>query len=157
MIPTINAEVMLLSWSESSQGGARIVLQLADVDDLEPFKALTLAKGKGKSQVAGQRLMAAFAHINEQEQAEPVKGGELSKLAGKWCERLDFQSWAAEQWPAYYEETDALDEVSNRIAQVVRRLCGVRSRRELDHRQPSATVFNELIRKPFMAHIGVIA
>lgn len=66
-IQTINAELMLLSWRESSSGGASITLAI-DSDSLETFKALTAAKsGKG-----GQRFMAAFALLGDDETPQPL-------------------------------------------------------------------------------------
>ena len=66
-IQTINAELMLLSWRESSSGGASITLAI-DAEGLEVFKALTAAKnGKG-----GQRFMAAFALLGDDETPQPL-------------------------------------------------------------------------------------
>ena len=60
-------EAQLLRWTESSNGGATIVLQLQDADDLAIFKTMTLAK-KG---TVGQRLAIAVAEIDDQEQLVP--------------------------------------------------------------------------------------
>ncbi len=68
-IPTIHGEAMLMSWSETHSGGAKITLLLADPEDLEPFKAMTIKKGK----VAGQRLMYALVEIGHDE--KPVDPG----------------------------------------------------------------------------------
>lgn len=66
-VQTINAELMLLSWRESSSGGASITLAI-DAEGLEVFKALTAAKnGKG-----GQRFMAAFALLGDDETPQPL-------------------------------------------------------------------------------------
>lgn len=62
-IQTINTEVMLLSWRESSSGGASVTFALPDAESLEAFKALTTAKG-GRG---GQRFIAAFALLNDDE------------------------------------------------------------------------------------------
>lgn len=62
-IPTINTELMLLSWRESSSGGASVTFALPDAESLEQFKALTAAKG-GKG---GQRFMAAIVLLNDDE------------------------------------------------------------------------------------------
>jgi hypothetical protein len=59
-LKTIQIEVMLLSWSDTASGGAKIVLQLADPDELDAFKQMTLAK-KGH---AGQRLMCVLVEID---------------------------------------------------------------------------------------------
>ena len=148
---TINLEAMLLRWSETSNGGATIVLQLADPDDLEQFKLMTLAKGK----IAGQRLQCVMVEIGDDELPkdlpDPGKGGPLSILAARWCQDSEFQSWAmqmgAETW-----ETKA-DEPEDRVKEWLRALCGVSSRRELDHDNGAAHKFDAYIRKPYMDHL----
>lgn len=145
-------EVQLLAWSNTSTGGPRIVLQLADEADLEYFQRLTMAKGRGKNAIAGQRLMAAFQEIGDDETpaSEPeLKGGELAQLAGKWCQREDFQEWVARRAIVSCSADGA--------AEGVRTLCGINSRRELDHNSLAAELFEKNIRRPFMAHIGAVA
>jgi len=150
-IPTINFEAMLLRWSETSNGGSTIVLQLVDDSDLAPFKGMTLKKGK----IAGQRLQCVLVEVDDQEQPiappAPGKGGQLSILAARWCRDLEFQSWAmqmgAETW-----ETKA-DEPEDRVKEWLRALCGVSSRRELDHDNGAAHKFDAYIRKPYMDHL----
>lgn len=61
--PSFAGEVMLLDWSETAKGGAKIVLQLDGPGALEPFRTMTLAK-RG---TAGQRLMAVMVEIAEDE------------------------------------------------------------------------------------------
>ena len=67
MIDTIQADVMLLGWSETHNGGAKITLQLADIAQLEPFKKMTLKKGK----VAGQLMTAVFVEVDGNGQPVP--------------------------------------------------------------------------------------
>ena len=104
-VQTINAELMLLSWRESSSGGASITLAI-DAEGLEVFKALTAAKnGKG-----GQRFMAAFALLGDDETPQPLpepkKAPEAkqprragpttnpkAKVAVMLCEDPDFRDW----------------------------------------------------------------
>lgn len=61
LLPTFKGEVMLLDWSETAKGGAKIVLQLDGPESLEPFRTMTLAK-RG---VAGQRLMAVMVEVGD--------------------------------------------------------------------------------------------
>jgi len=58
----IQAEVMLLAWSESHTGGCKVTFQLPTPEDLEPFKALTVAKGK----TAGQLFMMVLAPVQDE-------------------------------------------------------------------------------------------
>lgn len=68
-----NAEVQLLRWSDTSNGGATITLALADHADLEIFKLMTIKKG----QQAGQRLACVMVEIGDDEQAveQPAVAG----------------------------------------------------------------------------------
>ena len=43
------------------------------------------------------------------------------------------------------------------VAQTVRRVCGVASPRALDHIPGAAHAFNEMIRRPYMEHMGMNA
>lgn len=148
----INIEVMLLGWSESHNGGAKIVLQLADPDDLDRFRAMTVAKGK----VAGQRLGAAFVEIGDDErptQREPI--GPLCRLAAQWCKSAEFQAWLKlqepSQWGAWHRPGQSDEDAA---ARVVRGLCGVESRRALDTDPNAGRTFHAMIREPFMAYLG---
>ena len=145
----INIEAMLLNWSETANGGAKIVLQLADPGDLEMFKLMTLAKG-GR---AGQRLGCAFVEIGDDEKpVEPRKpgAGPLAQLAGRWCEDKQFQTWLANTFAAMWNATQTPPfESEAAAANVVRALCGVASRRELDTNPNAGRTFHKLIREPF--------
>lgn len=59
----IESELMLAGWSESHSGGCKVTFWLPDSESLEPFKGMTAMKGK----VAGQRLMAVFVEIGDDE------------------------------------------------------------------------------------------
>jgi len=145
---TINLEAMLLRWSETSNGGATIVLQLADPDDLEPFKLMTLAKGK----IAGQRLQCVMVEIGDDELPkdlpDPGKGGPLSVLAARWCRDSEFQLWLASQF-----KVDETLQIANAAAQCVRDVCHVGSRADLDHNSLAAALFESNFRRPYMEHL----
>jgi hypothetical protein len=150
-VRTIKAEVMLLSWSETSNGGAKIVLQLPSPEDLEPWKSMTLAKGK----VAGQRLMAVFAEVNEQE--EPVEPahrslGPLGLLAVRWCRDPQFQAWATFKWqhdiPAGHTLT------TEECRALILDVCKVGSRKDLDTVPTAGVTFQREFRHPYMNHTG---
>lgn len=59
-----NDELFLLGWSETHNGGAKITFLLPDPSLLEPFKLMTVGKGK----TAGQRLACVMVEIDESEQ-----------------------------------------------------------------------------------------
>lgn len=56
-------EVMLAGWGESHNGGAKLTLWLPDPSDLDPFRSVTMKKGK----IAGQRFMMVLVEIGEDE------------------------------------------------------------------------------------------
>ncbi len=130
-------EVMLAGWSQTHNGGAKVTFWLSDEDDLAAFKAMTVAKGKS----AGQRLAVVAVEIGDDEQPKPQpeqpKGGELAKLAGMFCQSVQFWEFC---------RADDADEARDWIL----RVCGVQSRRDLDHNPTAAKIFHERIRKPYM-------
>jgi hypothetical protein len=141
MTPAFQGEVQLLNWSETHNGGAKIVLQLADAADLEAFKVMTVRKGKQ----AGQRLATVMVEIGDDEQ--PVQPAEVTTKSGMLCimactfsaDRV-FQEWCV---GATGDESDAKEFILN--------ACGVLSRKELDLQPTAAKRFHSLIREPFMA------
>lgn len=174
-VPTIATELMLLRWSESSNGGASITFQLADSADLLPFKSMTAAKG-GK---AGQRFMAALALLSDDDQPVPPppqalpaeraprpvltsKGGQLSQLAGRWCSSTEFQKWVRPVYDRWMGGDGAGwgDLGPNSMEPVdfarhaILTICQIDSRAELDHNDGAASLFHEHVRRPFAAHLG---
>lgn len=151
-IPTINFEAMLLRWSETSNGGSTIVLQLVDDGDLAPFKGMTLKKGK----IAGQRLQCVLVELDDQEQPKappaPGKGGQLSILAARWCRDPEFQDWMASTFRP--DRGDFEPDINDEGTAIrLRRVCGVDSRAELDHDDMAAARFEAHIRRPYMDHL----
>lgn len=138
-------EVMLAGWSQTHNGGAKITFWLSDEDDLAAFKAMTVAKGK----TAGQRLALVAVEIGDDEkpvspqaeqlspQAEKAKGGDLAKLAGMFCQSVHF-------WE-FCRANDA-GQARNWILAI----CGIQSRRELDHNPHAAQIFHDRVRKPYL-------
>lgn len=129
-------EVMLAGWSQTHNGGAKVTFWLQDDTDLEAFKAMTVAKGK----TAGQRLALVAVEIGDDEQPKPQpeqKGGELAKLAGMFCQSTAFWEFC---------RADDADEARDWILGV----CGIQSRRDLDHNPAAAQLFHDRVRKPYL-------
>lgn len=84
-----------------------------------------------------------------------LKGGELARLAGILCSDNDFRMWLQSFAPADLVKA-AMDakEPDERAAIVMRGICGVDSRAELDHNAAAAERFHELVRKPWLAFRG---
>lgn len=148
-VRTIETEVMLLDWSETAKGGCKLVIQLPGPEDLEPFKAMTLKKGG----VAGQRLMAVFAEVNEQE--EPVEHahrtlGPVAMLAVQLCRNPAFQAWAGVNFPV---ELPPRQLTAEECRMVILDFCKIDSRKRLDDVPSAAETFHREFRIPFHEHM----
>ena len=137
-VSTIYAgEAQLLSWSDSSTAGPKIVLALPDDTALECFKSLTMGRK------AGQRFMVAITLIGDDEQPEqPPEPKSLMRSAGMVCKSEDFQRFVAGRTE---EDFDTADEQEEQAAQYVRSWCGVASRRQIDQDHEAARRFGELM------------
>lgn len=184
-IQTINAELMLLSWRESSSGGASITLAI-DAEGLERFKDLTAAKnGKG-----GQRFMAAFALLGDDETPQPLpesKAGPKpvaphksnpatnpkARVAVMLCKDPQFVDWlralydrhmggTGDSWGDVHPEAFAGRTEDERMEAYAKHCVLVitgcqESRSELDTNPQAWARFDQLIRRPWVAASGVTA
>ena len=117
--------------------------------DIEPRHAQTAFAlfGSPGTPVALARITnEAAVEQDRKEQREPeTKGGALAKLAGAWCDLPDFWAFLTHQF--------SLEEVCEReatAAVVVREVCEVESRADLDWNTDAAQRFQTEIRRPFM-------
>jgi hypothetical protein len=137
MNPTFQGEVQLAGWSETHTGGCKVTFWLADADDLDAFRALTVRKGN----TAGHRLACVLVEIGDDEQpVEPpqeMKGGAKAKLAGMWCRDNYFTHWVRSQSDLSPDDW-------------IKATCGIQSKRQLDHDDESARRFESHVRQPFM-------
>lgn len=145
----VKVDVMLLDWKgETAKNPPRIVLALADNEDLEFFKDLTIAKGK----ITGQILSAEFEVSSDDpqhgmpESMEPVKKktttvNVLHVEARDWMERnktklrpSQFAAMTCKE-PKYleYVNREAPMPVVADTALWMKRLCDVESRAEFDY------------------------
>lgn len=114
--------------------------------DIEPMHAqdafrLFAAPGTPAA-IAAMQVGYAAATGEELSPVEKPKGGPLSKLAGMWCNDPEFWRWL---------ETDPLNACHSATgaASIVRDLCEIESRADLDHDAYAAERFNRLIRGPY--------
>lgn len=91
----------------------------------------------------------AIAPLKAQPKAPEVKGGELARLAGILCADPDFQIWLEERQDELPAEVGGA-EGAERAAIILRSVCGVESRAELDHNPEAAIRFHEQVRKPWV-------
>lgn len=151
MTPNFQGEVQLAGWSESHSGGCKVVLWLSDASDLDAFRAMTVRKGNQ----AGQRMMAVFVEIGDDEQpvppqpAEPQedrKGGPLARLAVIWANDIKFRYWASGQYNTSIGDPEV-------AADFIRTMCGIASRAELDHNPRARTLFDQHFRIPYNRYL----
>ena len=82
--------------------------------------------------------------------APAPKGGPLARDVAMICSNPAFHRWAQEAFPAQWEA--ALGKTpTDWSASVVRAVCGIESRAELDNNEAAAQRFHSLLRKPFEA------
>ena len=144
--PNFTGEVQLAGWSESHNGGCKVILWLADSADLDAFRMMTVRKGNQ----AGQRLMAVFVEIGEDEKPVPPqqpaapqqpKGGPLARNAAQVCNGPGFQRFASVKLiprPPGMSDIDV-------AAEYMRQRCGIDSRAELDNSTAAAQRFRALM------------
>lgn len=114
--------------------------------DIEPRHA------KAAFALFGERGTAlALAALKASPEPEPepaqTKGGELSKWAAMRGDDFVFRAWLRSQFPSG-ADWDTPDGAANTI----RAVCHITSRAELDNNKAAAAIFNERIRRPWLAH-----
>lgn len=156
--PTFQGGVMLAGWSESHNGGAKVSFWLEGPEDLDAFRSLTTAKGK----TAGQRFAMVLVEIDDDEtpkkpeQKQDPKGGPLARVAGQLCSSITFQHWL---YTCPWFTPDGIQIAPPEMgpegaAEIIRKVCGVGSRAELDHLEAAAEIFHRRIRKPWLMFSG---
>lgn len=148
-VVAFKGEVMLAGWSESHNGGAKVTLFLQSPEELEPFRSMTVAKGKQ----AGQRFMCVLVEIGDDERpVKQHKGGSLTKLAGMFSQQERFWRWARLTDPVSWDRSAAIamtEEPAEVAAEFIRLKCGITSRAELDSNSAAAHLFHDRIRIPY--------
>lgn len=143
--PFFHEELQFLRYTDSSNSGPTVTFALTDRDLLNVFVG---AKGK--------RFACVLIEIGDDEQpveAPPAaappkpahpKGGHLAREAGILCNDRAFQRQIELDYPRLWGEALALydaGDLAKCAADVVRRVCGVNSRAELDHDIDAANKF----------------
>lgn len=174
MTPVFSDEVMLAGWQETHTGGAKVTFWLQSSEALDVFRGMTAKKGN----TAGQRMACVLVLINDDEtpitpaensrpkldraeeertpQAQGVetpagnsKPGPLCMLAVRWCAMPEFWAWLCENEEVPATAAASVGEAFAKEWMLMR--CYVGSRRDLDHNTAAGMLFNDLIRRPFMA------
>ena len=98
-------------------------------------------------------LAALKPASSEPQKEEKPKGGELARLAGMWCNDPAFHRWAQDGFPTQWESAAGATPATW-AASVIRAVCAIESRAELDNDDAAAKRFDLLIRRPYMKHAG---
>lgn len=131
-----------------ADGTLRVKIDIEPADAEVAFRLL----GMPGNPIAIARLNVGVATQPQEAEPEKPKGGALARLAGMWCQMGEFHDWLATTHGAIFEGAieDAGGDVGKGAAAVVRALCGIGSRAELDSDEASAQLFHERLRIPFM-------
>lgn len=91
------------------------------------------------------------------DQQQKLKGGAVARIAARWCRDPAFQQWIEER--SGRQRRHRGDEGPEQAEAMTRALilvaCGINSRAELDHDADAAERFDELVRRPYLAHLAV--
>jgi hypothetical protein len=82
------------------------------------------------------------------------KGGPLSELAGQWCRDPRFHRWVRAQFPDVARALPDSTPGETLCREAILTVCGITSRRELDHDASAKGDFDRLFRRPFMSAVG---
>lgn len=178
-IPTKELELWLLGWSESHSGGCKVTFQVTE-EDLVYFRNATVRKGKHAGQRYAAVLVqltdddqpdpASVVTPEQQAIAAPPPPapkpaahhkfpGGYCGLAVRWCEDEEFRSWLIECYPEDFEVATETCNPKLRsfpvdvAATMVKLICGVETRTDLDTDRAAGDTFETEIRGPYMAYM----
>lgn len=115
--------------------------------DIEPRFALDACRlfmAPGTPMALAALVVGQTTPEKAPEQPEKPKGGALAKLAGILCGDAEFREWLRK----YCDFVEPIDE--SKAAEVVREICLVHSRAELDSDPLAAGLFEKKIRHPYV-------
>jgi hypothetical protein len=117
--------------------------------DIEPrhAQAAFALFGAPGTPVAVARIMPEIAQQQARQEMiaqDKPKGGALCKLAGMFCGDGKFRDWLRLTY-------DPLPRTAEDAATIIRNVCGVGSRADLDHNEVAANIFHQRFRLPYSA------
>lgn len=132
-------EAQLKDYGESANAGCWVSFRLPTPEDLEIYRGQDRS---GRNARTGKRYTLMLIELNDQEEHvqtdETPKPRKLSQIAGAMCNDPNFRAWAASKYGDEIPNADA-------AAEMVRAMCGIDSRRDLDTNDGAATVFREIM------------
>lgn len=179
MKTAFEGEVQFAGYTDSSRNGPRVTLRLADRDELQRFVGLEgkrfmvalveiaedgtpVSGGPASAETQDEANLRMRKTLDAMPLADKPKGGPLARLAGQWCAMPSFHAWLLRTMPdlcrVAIEAMDNPGELtpkpdSDIAAEVVRRVCNVASRADIDHNAWARDRFEALIRRPFMEEL----
>ena len=114
----------------------------AEVDPRNAVAAFTLFASPGTP------MALAALQTAKSTQAPQPKGGEISHWVAMRCQETGFQKWLTDEF-GECEESESMASSEAAAAVIVRRVCGIKSRADLDGDEDAAARFHSLIRVPF--------
>jgi hypothetical protein len=92
-------------------------------------------------------------HIGEANEMvdDKQKGGQLARLAGMWCQDINFSDWL--KIAGWNDQWDSSPDIAKFC---IYRICEVQSRAELDNNPEAAEKFHRLIRIPYMEYLKTL-
>ena len=143
-VPFFSDEMQLVAWRDSHTQGPTVTFRLASSEALEAFRAVTMAKdGKAGHRIAAVMVLIGDDELPQEPPKRPGKPGPLAVLAMQWCRDESFRKWL-------FDGRGGNESVA---AQVVKDVCRVGSRLEIDSNPVAATAFNERVRAPYMEYL----
>lgn len=139
-----------------ADGSLRIEVEVEPRDAQAAFAMF----GRRGAPMALAALQPGYAAVPDEPAQKKPRGGELSKLAGRWCREPAFAQFIR---PVYdramggdgsdWGDVSAADcgGMAGYARHCILVLCEIGSRAELDHDAEAAAKFNRIIRAPYMA------
>lgn len=125
--------------STMADGSFRLVVEIEPRHAQEAFRLF----GAPGTPVAIARIMpAVMLREDRAHTEEKLKGGPISRLAGQFCDAEPFRKWLRKQY-------DPEPRSAAEAAQIIRSVCRVDSRAELDHDDAAARIFHAQFRLPY--------
>ncbi len=163
-VPTFSGETQFVAYTDSSRGGPRVTLRLADRDELDKFIGME-----------GKRFMAVLVEIaDDGTPAEPEKPAPARKTVQRermaplceWavyrCAEPQFQQWIrplydrlmggnGRGWGDVTPDNDFRGNVAEYTAHCIKVLCQVESRKDFDTDAAAGERFKLLVMRPYAA------
>jgi hypothetical protein len=97
--------------------------------------------------------LAALKPASHAPKDEKPKGGLLSQWCAMRCQEPEFQEWMRATYPNQWAHAELKHELyADTAAEVVRNVCRIGSRADLDHSDAAAKHFDAHIRHPWQKH-----